>query len=587
MATPRIPLPLNHVGVNLWYVDLAWSPGLMKVGFVTSLSGTVQWIDTIATCYDYTYVQLDFTDQNIADTGYLVFSYDNTSGAGTGLIDDLTILQFSSCSPVDNLHVAELSNTEATVAWSESDSDSYALGYWCYIADTDSRTAAFDSVYLPSGSSSHTFSSLQGNRQYYVWVVSFCSSEPGMTATCSFVTYPDCRTVQNLRSHCGYRQMELDWDAPAGGEEATEYLVSYRPASDTHWTTAVATEDFFFLTDLAPDTRYFYRVRSVCSDSVSLAVEGSAYTLGCSATVIPPTGVHSNLPVAYGSYNSYTQQIYLSSEMTGIDTIVGLTFFLSDNYIIDTALVVVYLANTSKSRFNSGHDYVPASALTEVFDGVVFNNGREVSIHFATPFVREADSNLVVAINKSMDDYATVVPSFVVGSATLRSMYSTGIGSISPSSPSYGTRLNYVNTIRFGTWGCGLPYDTVFVHDTTYITRENNYIHDTTFINNYIYDTIYLYRYIYDTVYIHDTIYIQEGEGIDNIALLNAKIYQRNGQIVVEGAEGHPVCLYDVVGRLLATKRETAQEVLLDVPVSGAYLVKIGDAPARRVVVRR
>lgn len=63
--------------------------------------------------------------------------------------------------------------------------------------------------------------------------------------------------------------------------------------------------------------------------------------------------------------------------------------------------------------------------------------------------------------------------------------------------------------------------------------------------------------------------------------------YQRNGQIVVEGAEGSTVCLYDVVGRLLATRRETAQEVLLDVPASGAYLVKIGDAPARRVVVRR
>ena len=129
-----------------------------------------------------------------------------------------------------------------------------------------------------------------------------------------------------------------------------------------------------------------------------------------------------------------------------------------------------------------------------------------------------------------------------------------------------------------------MRYINHYIHDTTYI---NNYIHDTTFINNYIYDTIYLYRYIHDTVYIHDTIYIQEGEGIENIALLNAKIYQRNGQIVVEGAEGYPVCLYDVVGRLLATRRETAQEVLLDVPASGAYLVKIGDAPARRIVVRR
>lgn len=174
------------------------------------------------------------------------------------------------------------------------------------------------------------------------------------------------------------------------------------------------------------------------------------------------------------------------------------------------------------------------------------------------------------------------------------------------------TSQNFVAAFGVGE----LPHDTVYAHDTTYInnyihdtivrhvnhyihdtTFVNNYIydtiylnhyfHDTIFINNYIYDTIYLNHYIFDTVYIHDTVYIQEGEGIGNIALLNAKIYQRNGQIVVEGAEGYPVYLYDVVGRLLATRRETAQEVLLDVPASGAYLVKIGDAPARRVVVRR
>ena len=57
--------------------------------------------------------------------------------------------------------------------------------------------------------------------------------------------------------------------------------------------------------------------------------------------------------------------------------------------------------------------------------------------------------------------------------------------------------------------------------------------------------------------------------------------------IVVEGAEGNPVYFYDVMGRLLATRKETAQEMLLDVPASGAYLVKIGDAPTRRIVVRR
>lgn len=42
IATPYIPFPLNQIGVNLWYADLAWSTsGLMRVGFITSLSGTV------------------------------------------------------------------------------------------------------------------------------------------------------------------------------------------------------------------------------------------------------------------------------------------------------------------------------------------------------------------------------------------------------------------------------------------------------------------------------------------------------------------------------------------------------------------
>ena len=97
----------------------------------------------------------------------------------------------------------------------------------------------------------------------------------------------------------------------------------------------------------------------------------------------------------------------------------------------------------------------------------------------------------------------------------------------------------------------------------------------------------YTFAVLQDTVL--TAFFVVEGSqnGIDGVDTIAANIYVTNGQIVVEGAEGYPVCLYDVVGRLLATRRETAQEVLLDVPASGAYLVKIGDAPARRVVVRR
>ena len=70
-----------------------------------------------------------------------------------------------------------------------------------------------------------------------------------------------------------------------------------------------------------------------------------------------------------------------------------------------------------------------------------------------------------------------------------------------------------------------------------------------------------------DTLYIHDTLYL----GIGMVDLPNAKIYQHNGEIVVEGAEGNTVTLYDAIGRLLATKRDDATVLRFDVPSPGTY----------------
>ena len=98
-------------------------------------------------------------------------------------------------------------------------------------------------------------------------------------------------------------------------------------------------------------------------------------------------------------------------------------------------------------------------------------------------------------------------------------------------------------------------------------------------------DTVYIY--IHDTVYIHDTIYIT-GEGIDGADAMNAKVYTNRGQVVVEGADGHAVALYDVNGRLLATKQDDYGTALhFDVTASGTYMIKIGHYPARKVVVIR
>lgn len=143
------------------------------------------------------------------------------------------------------------------------------------------------------------------------------------------------------------------------------------------------------------------------------------------------------------------------------------------------------------------------------------------------------------------------------------------------------------------------------VHDTTYITLTDtitntvydtvtntvydtidNFIHDTTIVTDTLWLTQYDTLWLHDTIIVHDTIYITQ-EGIGDVEAVNANVYSHSGQIVVEGAEGHAVTLYDINGRLLATRQEEFSPLHFDVPASGTYMLRIGNLPARKVVVIR
>lgn len=75
-------------------------------------------------------------------------------------------------------------------------------------------------------------------------------------------------------------------------------------------------------------------------------------------------------------------------------------------------------------------------------------------------------------------------------------------------------------------------------------------------------------------------------EGIGEVETAPVKLYSRDGDIVVEGAAGREVRMYDVVSRLMATRRElTDDKVRLRAAVSDTYLVQEEGLPARRIVV--
>ncbi|MCR5445011.1 MAG: T9SS type A sorting domain-containing protein, partial [Bacteroidales bacterium] len=78
-----------------------------------------------------------------------------------------------------------------------------------------------------------------------------------------------------------------------------------------------------------------------------------------------------------------------------------------------------------------------------------------------------------------------------------------------------------------------------------------------------------------------------QNTGIDDVETTDFSVYSTGNKIVVSGAEDKDVYVYDVNGRCLRKQTKAGETVEFTMNASGAYLVKVGNAPAKRVVVVR
>lgn len=71
------------------------------------------------------------------------------------------------------------------------------------------------------------------------------------------------------------------------------------------------------------------------------------------------------------------------------------------------------------------------------------------------------------------------------------------------------------------------------------------------------------------------------------VIVSNIKVAVENDQIVVENTGDYTVTLYDVAGRALESRISPDQKIYFSVPLSGSYLVRVGNLMTQRVVVVR
>lgn len=75
-------------------------------------------------------------------------------------------------------------------------------------------------------------------------------------------------------------------------------------------------------------------------------------------------------------------------------------------------------------------------------------------------------------------------------------------------------------------------------------------------------------------------------QGIDDVEAAGFQVYSVDGKVVVKGVENMDVNVYDVTGRQIQAIKQSSNQATIDVPVAGVYMVKVGTAVKRVVVIR-
>ncbi|WP_286951663.1 fibronectin type III domain-containing protein [Mesonia sp.] len=180
---------------------------------------------------------------------------------------------------------------------------------------------------------------------------------------------------------------------------------------------------------------------------------------------------------------SYTQSIYLSSEINASGNITSLQWYYSGTSALeDNQDLTIYLGETTKSSFSSSQDWEDVANLTQVYNGgitVTAGTPGWVTITFDTPFEYTGEGNLMVAVDENDDQYDNGTDdfhNFDTGSQRSIGFYSDSTNPDPNSPPTSGYNFfasNFVPNIIFGgiAQTCPAPTDIVF-SDVTSTSAE-------------------------------------------------------------------------------------------------------------------
>lgn len=305
---------------------------------------------------------------------------------------------------------------------------------------------------------------LAGN-QYYLAVLAWCTSGfdyvyldhftgpdivpevPGM----AYDPYPE-----NGADYVSVAPM-LSWDPDVFRGIPSGYKVYI--GLDTNTTTLVynGADPFFQCDTLLHDTTYYWKVvpYNVLGDAEDCIVWYFTTIPEKAVQIGTEDEVYSHLPISPGDDYSYSQTLYLQSDIDIPDSRIATIYYFRDGSGGPEGMTdvedgptckdwVIYMGHTTKSSFSSDNDWIDAEDMTEVYNGEVdvYNINGWVEITLDIPFEYNNTDNLVIAVDENTPGAAPYNAIYFMGTdiQDFRGIYaSDATTSIDPENPPAAT----------------------------------------------------------------------------------------------------------------------------------------------------
>ena len=396
-------------------------------------------------------------------------------------LDDFTVSIIPNCpSPVKtSVHTTYIGALTADIAFSDIyESHNSWKVFYKEAADNDEDAWQF----VTTSETSATLIGLEPSTAYEVYVITNCETpdaNPDSTMHITFTTKASCYPPVNVTiSQVTGTSALVSWGAASFG--ANSYTVAYSVSGDDDWSEFVEENTVKMISGLEPNTTYDVLVYSNCTLGTADTIEKTFTTnclIGGDKQIVQGTGTTTYLP-GYNYYNySYSQQIFLASELSGLNDIHSIAFNAS-SIASGSRHFKIYLMNTDAAS----SAWLDASSSQLVYDSTVTLTTGWNTFDFTAPFQRNSTDNLAVIVIDATGSYNSTYNYFRCHT-TSQSLSSYSYQDDTPysistiPSSSYGSTTTSRNNVIFGspcdsTATCVAPNIYVSEIDVTSVTID-------------------------------------------------------------------------------------------------------------------